>query len=293
MSQIIGYAVGAMLTLLALFLYGPMIHRAGLEPLYIQAAYHHEDFTNEVKSFVSANFTVIEAKAASGVYAVTPAIIASGDPAVPALVTNPSFARFTDGNLVGQNYVALIRRPAASQLRVAVVACGGDTLRDSDTLLMSRYAGPYAGVILADDPAVANQIVSATGTWPAEMRASFASAACPLTGTRLASVVFFDDGQQISPYLHRYAVPGAGAEPQTMHSDLLMGGATPTYSITNVSNLTATTVDATNLKGQKLTIGSQEIGEDEVKTLKELHGGTINRDVTVNGSVSAGGFFYK
>lgn len=270
MRELIGMMMAAAVALVILNGGMPRILDAQERPYERQAAATLATVTAAAKDYIGSGgtFAALLTQAAGGNVVLTPAdLVAAG--ALPP--------HFTDGSPYGQTHRVIVHRASATGLYVATVACGGDALPDHRVLRTAAQAGEFAGAVLAQDAAAANDIVGVVGTWRLP-RAIFATPACPLTGARIATVLFIDQGQVISPFLHRWPVPGLGAEPQTMHADLYMGG----FDIVNAGDVAATS----------LTLGAETLAEAQARRVNELHAGRYEGNLQVNGDLRASAFYY-
>lgn len=213
---------------------------------------------------------------------ITAARNANGTTSISADDLKPAFlpTAFRNRNSWGQTHRIIYYAPpvtgGVTQLWVVVAACGGDTVSSDRIIKAAAAAGPHAATILMDRPDHSMDIVSTNGSNRVS-RSLFNDPACPLTGNRLVNFLAFDGRQSVSPFVHRFEVPGQSPEANSMHTNFHMGG----FSIKSVDVLEANAV----------TLGTQTIREPQAQTLNELHQGEIKRNVAVQGSVTATSFW--
>lgn len=202
MPHLLAYGLMIALGFGALLHFGPLIFKAQREPIENHEAYQLARIVKAARLYITQNFDQVEqaVTGGGGLATVTPThLINTGALEASYQDTAPFFTQRR----------VIVRRLASGRLAALVVACGGTPpTQDTTIIRLAQLAGPEGGMILAEDATVATRIVGATGGW-IEERANFATADCPLTGRRLAAAIYFDQGQVVPPYLHRFAVPGA------------------------------------------------------------------------------------
>lgn len=170
------------------------------------------------------------------------AVQAIATPTTPAVITVAMMqaagvdllpASFSATNPYGQTWQVEVLEPTAGNLQALVMSTGGTTLTDAQSTKIAAIVGAAGGFIPQND----------SGIYPsaaANAYGSFAGWTIPttnytgVTGGHLAALLTFNNGQLVSNYLYRNAVPG---QPQlnTMNTALNMGG----NSITNLTAITA------------------------------------------------------
>ncbi len=272
MKDLFAFVVAAVLGLAAYSFGAPLLKRAFDSMLSDTAAAMSSLVTDAAVDYIRAFYPAVFNATAGGVVEITPAMLQATGKLDPA---------FVDGNYFGQTHSIMVRRLAGQQLQAAVATCGTERIPDEILFRLAPQAGKHAGLISADEPGTARGAVISWAVPITDFGGG--TAACPLGPGALVSLVFFDRGSVLPPYLARIPMPEFGTEPSTMQTDLDMGGNT----LGNAAKVKATTVEATTLK-----LGTQELTEAEAATLKSLHAGTMPRSLTVQGSVRAPAFEY-
>lgn len=214
MKELFAFIVATILGLVAFTRGMPLLRGASDRPFEDSAATMQSQVTDAAVDYVRTFFGTLLTATAGGVAEVTPAMLRATGKLDPA---------FVDGDWFGQTHSVMVRQLSATQLQIAVATCGG-TIPDDTLFRLAPQAGKYGGIISTADPAT---IRGAVGGWAVPVAAfGGGTAGCPLSAGSLVSVVYFDNGAVLTPYLSRLPMPEFGAEPNTMGTTLSMGGHT-------------------------------------------------------------------
>lgn len=147
---------------------------------------------------------------------------------------------FTGVNPYGQTWQAQVLQPIAGALQIFTFGTGGTALPDKLSSAIAGLVGDLGGVVPKNDSgAYAGGAAFAFGSFGG-WKVSTANY-IGLAGGRSVSLLNFSNGQLVSNYLYRNAVPG---QPQLnqMNTTLDMNG----NDISNAKNVSATTVSTTS-----------------------------------------------
>ncbi|GIL41277.1 shufflon system plasmid conjugative transfer pilus tip adhesin PilV [Roseiterribacter gracilis] len=143
---------------------------------------------------------------------------------------------FAQTNVHGQTYEIWLKKtgpaqtPSPIQLEGLVLTRGGTQLSDSRATEIATRADASDGGIVA-----ANGFANgAYGGWSINLQSYNDGATMPSPGAgHVAALLRVDDSRAFADYIHRFST-GTGAEPQTMHTSLLMNA----NSITGADEVT-------------------------------------------------------
>lgn len=220
MSEILGAVTGKVLFLLGLAGVLALVMFFVKIPDQMDAGDQLQRVADQAKVFMTVNFSTgagcglppggLVAATMGGVQEYSPACI--GMPAT-----------WQNANVYGQTHTLKVFQPTPGAVPATlyglVQTCGGDTVGDTDIAKAAARAQPDGGLMVSTDTA---NFQSAGGKWTVPA-APFNTAACPNGAGHLAALVVLDGAQVVPPFLHRFAV-GSDTEPNTMHTNLLMGG---------------------------------------------------------------------
>ncbi len=139
-------------------------------------------------------------------------IVASAGPATPVVISVATLkagnylpASFSTTNAYGQTGCALVIEPAVNRLEALVVGEGGRTLNEFDAGPIAAEIGSAGGFIYS-----ATNARGSYNGWDVAI-APFVGSSCSGTAAttgRIASMLWFVDGQLAADYLYRSSVPG-------------------------------------------------------------------------------------
>lgn len=150
-------------------------------------------------TYIQQNTVAVQAAATSTAPAVITVAMLQGVGILPA--------SFAATNPYGQTWQVEVLQPTAGNLQTLVMSTGGTALADKQAVKIAAIVGAAGGFIPQND----------SGTYPggsANAYGSFAGWTVPttnytsVTGGHLAALLTFNNGQLVSPYLYRNAVPG-------------------------------------------------------------------------------------
>ena len=161
-----------------------------------------------------------------------------------AMLQNPAVnlldSSFTGINPYGQTWQAQVLQPSAGALQVFTFGTGGTALPDRLSSAIAGLVGDLGGVVPKNDSgAYAGGAAFAFGSFGGWKAAT--ANYIGLVGGRTVSLLNFSNGQLVSNYLYRNAVPG---QPQLnqMNTTLDMNN----NDISNAKNVAATTISTTS-----------------------------------------------
>lgn len=219
------------------------------------------------------------------------AITAVATASAPAKITVPMLqstgylpASFNSMNGYGQTACVLALQPVSNKLQTLVVTEGGQPIPTKRTPLVAASIGASGGYI--PNPATGNAQGS-FGAWTLPL-SGYTSTSCsgtPAGPNHLATALFFDNGNLISDYLYRNAVPGHPEANQMataldMTNNNINNGGTIGANTVNATNGTVTTLNNTTLNGG--TIGATTVNSTNA-SVSTLNNTTLNGN-TINGS---------
>lgn len=212
------FIVGLVLLGLAIVLMGQYLSDSARRSQETVAATQMRQLVDAAERYIADNNVALRAAATAS----TPATVT-----VAALQTAkylpPSFAA---SNVYMQAYEIRVLEPSAGILSTLVVTTGGDTIGESSLRRIARQVGTVGGFVSTTATTVAT---GAYGGW----NQALATYGAANGGGRLAAALFFRDGQQVTDFLYRAALPGH-PEVNTMAAPLDMGY----NNIVNVGNIT-------------------------------------------------------
>ena len=158
-------------------------------------------FNAAVTAYIKQYATSIEGTATS----TSPFVISVPTLQMPAVNLLP--ASFGSINPYGQTWQAEVLQPTPGNLTALSLSIGGTPIKDKQAGKIASLVGAIGGMIPQNDSTIypsgtAMAMGSASG-WT-ESTANFTG----ITPGTLASLIMFDQGQLVSPYLYRNAVPG-------------------------------------------------------------------------------------
>ncbi|HJV75128.1 MAG TPA: shufflon system plasmid conjugative transfer pilus tip adhesin PilV [Noviherbaspirillum sp.] len=181
--------------------------------------------------------------------ATAPAIITV--PMLQAPAVNLLDASYSATNPYGQTWQIEVLQPSAGNLQALVMSTGGTALSDTQGAKIASIVGAQGGLIPKNDSGIyaggAANAFGTSGGWTIPT-ANYTS----VTGGHPAALITFNNGQLVSNYLYRNAVPG---QPQLnqMNTSLDMG----TNNITNAQKITASsTVQGGEFYTSPKTVGT-------------------------------------
>lgn len=218
-----------------------------------------------LEGYVLQNQTAVDTaitSAPGGVLAISPVALRTSG------YLSPSFQNVTPS---GGQYGTLVRRTGSGQYESVVVAVGGTALGDSDCGDVAMKVGKSGGAGACVYSTDANNI-RGLGGGIVVAKASFNSATYPIVTGAPVAVSYYSQGSLVSPYLHRYAVPGQ-PEATRMHTAIDMNG----NALQSASSV---------------EIGAETLQEPQAAMVNALYGGTYDANgglLTVSSDVRLGG----
>lgn len=178
-------------------------------------------------------------------------------------------------NSFQQNHVVVLEQSGASGILGFVLTYGGNQIPANSLPSAVALIGRNAAYIpYASDPAACTlPCIKSIGTYYSQSLAAFSaapatSAYVPTSG-HLAATLFFQGGEEVAPYLYRYAQPN-NTDGNTMHTAINMN----TNNITNAGNVYATQLtDTSNNAFYVLPSGTSNLN---ILTVATLTATTIN-----------------
>lgn len=217
MVHLIGLAFAVVLSIMLTQAVMPRYLETLEVPRYIVAGHQMREVSEAAYRYVKDRIPEIDDRAAAGGGLTTIEIseLATGRKLPPGT---------TGDTLNGQTIRVIVRRLSEGVLQGVVKGCGGSPFSDKELLAMAPYAVNLYGTpgyIQSTD----TTIIEAIGPGRNLISASFTTGSCAAAAGQLAVALFWDGTDTAtSTFLNRYTVPGLGVEPNTMHTDIYMGG---------------------------------------------------------------------
>jgi hypothetical protein len=227
--QILGYLFAALLSLGIWKTFAKVEQESNDRVRNSATAGQQRKFNSAVEKYASTYFTNLSA-AATATVPVTITVAMLQDPTVNLLD-----ASFGTLNPYGQTWQAQVLQPTSGTLRVMSYGAGGTALPDRTVASIAAMIGENGGFVPRNDsgayPTGASAAIGSFGGWQAST-----SGYTGMVGGRTVALATLTNGQLVSNYLYRNAVPG---QPQLnqMNTALGMSGndINSVGKITNVS----------------------------------------------------------
>jgi type II secretory pathway pseudopilin PulG len=234
---LIEFIVGMALLGLALVLFNQYLESSAKRNLETLAATQMRQLVDASERYISDNNAALRGTAtASAPATVTVAALKSAQYLGP---------QFPTTNVYQQAYEVRVLQPTAGVLSTLIVTTGGETVGEGSLRRIARQVGAAGGYVSTSS---ATQATGAYGGWIQTLSTYGAANG----GGRLAAALFFRDGQQVTDFLYRGALPGH-PEVNTMATSLEMAN----NHITGAGNVTASgTVTAANMAVTKVVVAS-------------------------------------
>ena len=217
----VGFTILEMLVVLAVMAAGLLL----LNTLVLSSADRNQETlaAQHMRRVVEASEHYVKDNAAALFATASPPAVLSIGTLKSAMYLPGSFSEI---NAYGQAYEIRVV-PSTGRLSTLVVTQGGQPIPEGGLRRISRQVGPEGGYVSSSSPS------AATGAYEG-WTMSLATYGAASGGGRVAAGLFFRDGQEVSDYLYRSAVPGK-AELNAMNAAIDMSN----NNITNAGNVTA------------------------------------------------------